>query len=957
MKISGWGGAEIICLENYGIELAVVDPAIYGYGGKDWYGKFGLMLHTAQELNMIVDFALGPTQGASIPILDPDSPGMNTELAYGAVNLTSGQAFNGTLPPPKNVDAGYANAPDFYPPFINYTNKFVAAVVARKSTTPSVDPRVIQLDYDGVQDITHLVVDGKVTYIAPNDGSEYVLLIFWQRRTGYLAAQGAFNNATSPDNPASWFAYVVDHFSQEGTDLWTSFTEKYVMGGENGELLRQLGVFAWEDSAEFRATLFWTDKFQTYFQQSRNYSVVHSLPSLFGTTGVPPSTLINGYYYYSFTDANGTDIGEKLRNDYRQVLQELYEKFHLDGLSSWSASWDLQGSVQPYATAPNLAPPWDMTSAAAHIDAPETESNYFDGIIDAVRAMGGGAMMGQKQIYSSELGAHRYFAYAITWPWILNDCKVSYAGGVNRIVSHGYPYSGYRPDAEWPGLTTFEWHYSEMWGPRQPSWSHVREFGDWIARTQLILQTGVPRVDLGIYRHKYISVDIKHYGMPENIFGHPSLANNGFSDVSVSPSNLIFDNAVVTNGLLADYGPGFSAFIVDNSTNITSEALGRFFEYAEEGFPILFVGGVPEETPYYCPACDQDVKAGIESLQKYPSVKNLSSESEVVSTLQNLNITPAAQNLQPCPIIYVHRWDEPNDVDYFWAYNSDIYNDHATQVSIKAHGTPYNLDAWTGVITPVLNYTIEGDRYTLWIQLRSNQTTIIAFAPKGFFSNVVVPDVHVVSTAVQFLNFSASNNQIIARDTRDTDHAITLSNETIVTLESARELQAPTELSAWNLEVQDWQPGPDPKNNYTSLITHHYYNLTHLLPWANITGLKNTSGIGTYTTHFTWAPDAATAGVYLDLGPVLMTIRLWVNEVWTGPIDVQDAVVDITPYLFEGTNHVKVEVSTTLRNRLLQVNVTQSWEQATYSASYGTQIYGLLGPVKLLPFIQTEIPL
>lgn len=133
MKTSGWGGVEVICLENYGIELAVVDPAIYGYGGADWYEKFGLMLHTAQELNMTVDFALGPTQGASIPILNPDSPGMNTELAYGTVNLTSGQSFTGQLPPPNKVDAGYANAPDFYPPFINYTNKFVAAVVARKS--------------------------------------------------------------------------------------------------------------------------------------------------------------------------------------------------------------------------------------------------------------------------------------------------------------------------------------------------------------------------------------------------------------------------------------------------------------------------------------------------------------------------------------------------------------------------------------------------------------------------------------------------------------------------------------------------------------------------------------------------------------------------------------------------------------------------------------------------------
>jgi hypothetical protein len=88
-----------------------------------------------------------------------------------------------------------------------------------------------------------------------------------------------------------------------------------------------------------------------------------------------------------------------------------------------------------------------------------------------------------------------------------------------------------------------------------------------------------------------------------------------------------------------------------------------------------------------------------------------------------------------------------------------------------------------------------------------------------------------------------------------------------------------------------------------------------------------------------------------------MTIRLWVNSRWTGAIDVQDAVVDISPYLVESVNDVKAEVSTTLRNRLLAVNVTQSWTQSTYAGRYGTQPYGLIGPVPFLPFVQTEIPL
>ncbi|KAK4550835.1 hypothetical protein LTR36_000415 [Oleoguttula mirabilis] len=960
IKNAGWDGAQIICLENYGIELAVVDPAVYGYGGVQWREKFNVMLQAAQELNLTIDFALGPTQGASIPILDPDSPGMNTELAYGSINLTAGQKFQGALPQPVKVTAGYANAPDFYPPVINYTNKFVAAVLARKSNSSSVDPRTVQLDYTSVIDVTNITSNGSLAFVVPTDG-DYVLLAFWQRRTGYLAAQGAFDNATDPDNPASWFAYVVDHYSQEGTDLWTSFTEQYVMNGGNGDLMRQLALYAWEDSAEFRATLFWTDDFISFFEHARGYNPVKALACQFGTSGLPPSTLNNSYFYYAFSDTAGEDISWKLHNDYWQALQEAYETYHLEGLSKWSATWGLQGSIQPYATAPQLAPPWDMNSAAAHIDAPETESNYFDGVIDAFRAMGGGAMMGQKQILSSELGAHRYFAYAATWPLIINDCQQNYAGGVNRIVTHGFPYSGWRPDTQWPGLTTFEWTYSEMWGPRQPSWQYAREFGDWIARTQLVLQSGKPRVDVGIYRHKYLSVDIKHYGMGENIFGDASLADEGYSYVSVSPSLLLMDNAVVDDGLLASDGPGFSAFIVDNSTNITSEAVTRFLDYAGQGFPIIFVGGLPQTSPYYCESCDDVIKSGVNELLSYSSVKNLSTEAEVVPALQQLGILPTAHNLSPSPILYVHRVDELNGVDFFWAYNSDIYFDHATEVvfSVSAATTPYELDAWTGAVTPLLNYTLEGGRFRTWVALRSNASTIFAFAPSSYFADVEVPTSHVVATDCEEVLYSPNENVIIARSTVGTSHVIELSDNRTAHLNISEAALTPATLGPWQLSIREWLPNPDPWENYTSVFAYHNYTLDELVPWYNISSaLANSSGVGTYTSQFSWPPanNTSAAGAYLDLGYIFMTARLYVNGDWAGPVDVFSPVVDIGPFLTNGTNEVRIEVSTTLRNRLLQVNVTQSWEQASYSSKYGPQAYGLARPVLVKPYGQVKIP-
>jgi len=500
-----------------------------------------------------------------------------------------------------------------------------------------------------------------------------------------------------------------------------------------------------------------------------------------------------------------------------------------------------------------------------------------------------------------------------------------------------------------------------MWGPREPSWKYVREFGDWIGRTQLILQTGKPRVDIGIYRHKYLSVDIKHYNETENIFGHSSLADEGYSYVSVSPSLLSLENAVVRDGLLAPDGPGFSAFIVDNSTNITTEVVSRLLDYAGQGFPILFVGGVPETSPYYCLSCDDYVASGVKTLLEYQSVRNLSSEVDVVPTLHEMGVLPAAHNLLPSPILYTHRVDEASGVDFFWAYNSDIYNDHATQAAfnVSQGQQPYQLNAWTGTITPLINYTTDNDRIVTWVSLKSNASTIIAFAAPGYFPNTTVPASHVVSTNCESVSFSPSENAIIAKSTVAGSHAIELSDNRTVLLNTSQSVVSPTKLGPWQLSVQDWVPNPDPWNNYTSVFKYHNYTLNELVPWYNIsTELANTSGIGTYTSHFDWPPANATAsaGAFVNLGYIFMTARLYINGQWAGPIDVFDPVIDVGHLLANGTNIVSIEVSTTLRNRLLQVNVTQSWEQAKYSTTYGPQAYGLTRPVLLQPYKQVRIP-
>jgi len=88
------------------------------------------------------------------------------------------------------------------------------------------------------------------------------------------------------------------------------------------------------------------------------------------------------------------------------------------------------------------------------------------------------------------------------------------------MVIHGFAYTGEYPETTWPGYTAFFYRYTEQWNDKQPAWRHLKDTMDYTARCQLILQTGVPRVDLALYlfedpwtaRDVYVAENLKTYG-------------------------------------------------------------------------------------------------------------------------------------------------------------------------------------------------------------------------------------------------------------------------------------------------------------------------------------------------------------------------------------------------------------------------------------------------------------
>lgn len=104
-----------------------------------------------------------------------------------------------------------------------------------------------------------------------------------------------------------------------------------------------------------------------------------------------------------------------------------------------------------------------------------------------------------RNIISTEIGAMYTGAYSQSIPSLLNLFQDAFAAGVNAMVIHGMRYGGETEGTTWPGYTTFQYTFTEMWGPHMPAWNHMNDIMDYTSRNQLILRAGVAKKDLVFY--------------------------------------------------------------------------------------------------------------------------------------------------------------------------------------------------------------------------------------------------------------------------------------------------------------------------------------------------------------------------------------------------------------------------------------------------------------------------
>lgn len=422
----------------------------------------------------------------------------------------------------------------------------------------------------------------------------------------------------------------------------------------------------------------------------------------------------------------------------------------------------------------------------------------------------------------------------------------------------------------------------------------------------------------------------------------------GYTYDRLGTSNLLLSNAVVQNGILAPLGPAYKALIFQNVTSIDSQTAAKLHEFARSGLPIVLIGEIPQKETFFAQNATTVVYTLTSLLLTWPgTVRSIRDAADLVTTLQDMQVYPRVSfSNDPSNVYTSWRMDDSACQEFMFMYNKGHDQTVKLDITIANTSIPNILNTWTGEQTPLLTYQRTTTGISTEVNMKENQTRVLMFERPAPASH---PHISVTSMDKNIVNVKSANGTSIEIWAIGRS-SLTLSNGTNVQIEAP--LARMTNITNWSLSIQSYHPTANVSSTANQISSCELGRLPKLAPWTSIPGLQNVSGVGVYSSSFYVGSPPSDYGTTISFGPVLNTLRAWINGHLLPPLDITDARADISAYVVQGHNVVKVEVTSNLFNAVKsRINSTSSAfipADLTNPAGYNGRNFmdfGLLGPV------------
>ncbi|MFD2036452.1 glycosyl hydrolase [Belliella marina] len=631
-----------------------------------------------------------------------------------------------------------------------------------------------------------------------------------------------------------------------------------------------------ENYPEIRS--FYNDSFEVYgadftadfldeFEERRGYDLKLMLPELIENSGEEKSI--------------------RVKSDYRETLHELLLENFTENWSAWAREKGKKTKNQAHGSPGNLL---DIYGA---VDIPECEtfgSSYFpipglrrdsadirnvdpDPIM--LKFASSAAHLTGKNLVSCEtftwLGEHFKSSFSQMKP----ELDQTFLAGINHVFYHGVTYSP--QDVPFPG-----WLFYASLNLTQHNslWDHFPEFNQYIARTQSVLQAGIPDNELLVYWPVY-DVWSNPKGMMELIsvhhidrWLHPTafyrqskqLMDLGYSVDFISDKMIAASSTEKGQIKTHENANSAKALIIPKVEFMPLETLEDILSLAKNGATVIF-----QEKPKDIPGLHEleDKRTRFASLWNKVGLDKSTQVTwgkgklilceNIASSLEKEGIHQ--EGISAAGLKFIKR-KIGNDKYYF------IVNHSANTISQKVN---FLTDSENAVIMNPLNGKM-------------------GLAKSERAEKYLSVDLHL-----------ESGESLIIRTTN----------------------QKPNQISGWGYHtnaisateiIADWKITFDPKGGPK---LPQEQQMDKLATWTN-QGDKDAdfySGRGTYSGSFDFEPDQS-MDYTLNFSKIHESARVWINGNYAGQAWSLPYKLDISGLLVQGKNEIKIEVANLMANHI-----------------------------------------
>ena len=867
------------------------------------------------------------------------------------VDLTGPQIFKGDLP---NRLIKTKRSWEVYTPNLNGEEKLIAAIAGRMDKSG-------KLIENSLINLTSLVKSNRLEWTVPE--GDWRLMAFWLKKNGT-------GNA-------------VDHFSKAAMDRYCNYLgNKFytAFGDEFGKTVESLFADSFE-LANMASGMNWSTGLFEEFQKSYGYDLTPYLPAIWFELG---------------------DQSPKIRYDVNEFLHHTGLNVFYRSFLGWCEAHHIKGRIQTYGfNSDNIE-----SAGLAHIPEMEVTSgekdqaDWFDTRIGPKKYVSSGAHLYDRKIVSAEAYT---FIHWERYRETLEELKIASDGyllsGATKFYNHGF---NFLPEQEVSPSRSIP--FAAYIQPRNVWWKYYPKLAEYIARSSYLLRQGDFKADIALYsplaNQWAINVINPRKWTREFDWGELGglIVSNGY-DYDLINDDILQNRAALADGNLVVQKMVYKLLIIPNVETIPLKTLEFIEKYVKQGGHVLFLERLPEKSTGLnnAAATDAKVKKIVTSLFDEPKanepagnvlygIKEPTNTDPIpgftygkgkVYRLNNVIDRQIWWNKQSSildPFLKILRNRIAPDFGIDFAYEGLRKNDGLTYLHRKVGESEFyfisniqdktstlpvtfrvknkNIRKWdpfTGKISGVFNFEENKDGICVPLQMNPYESFFLEFAPGS-------PEKYVSKTDFQQIN-SVNSKSIVAETSTNG------SFQTIVTYSAGNKtytsevtcLPAPFTISGnWQMALKG--------NNFPEyrIITDH------LISWSENPATNNFSGTGSYNIEFTLPKDYLTHNqkIYLDLGKVGNIAEVKLNEKEVGIVWIRGQKLELSNALKEGKNHLAIQVTNTLINRIAAMKEPAPIP-ADLVSRYGSKdkqkevprefgfsplpASGLMGPVRLIP--------